>query len=192
MPSAFVQAVYCNEIDSVKKYLSEGVNSNDLSIREYTGVSPLDIAIDRGYTDMVELLLEHPDVQVNLQKINGRTVLMEAVDRGHANIVKLLLKHPAIRVNLQDVTGATALIMAAREGHSDIIKSLLEHPDIQVDIGTTFSGLTALDIARNNNHGKTITLLQACIKHSDAKRQRQSGSGIEEDNYARLTWCVLL
>ena len=139
MPSVFVQAVYCNEIDTIKKYLSEDINPNE-SISS-TGVTPLLIATYKGHSDIIKLLLERSDIQINVQENSGVTALINAANNGHADIVKLLLAHPDIQVNVQNNKGFTALFMAAKEDYSDVVKFLLEHPDIQVNIRNYYDQL---------------------------------------------------
>ena len=112
MPSAFIQAVYCNEIDTVKKYLSESTNPNDPI--PSNNVTPLLIAASRGYSDIVKLLLERSDIRINVQENNRITALIHAAYKGHADIVQFLLAHPDIQVNVQNNNGCNALMLAAK------------------------------------------------------------------------------
>ena len=62
---------------------------------------------------LVRLLLEHPQVNVNLRGLEGYTALIRAAgDR--ADYVYLLLSHPAINPNLATYFGTTALTNAIR------------------------------------------------------------------------------
>ncbi len=186
--TALLVAIFKDNFDIVKLLIAH--SDILVNLRNNNGPTVLMYAVVEGHSDIVERLLAHPDVQVNIQGDNGYSALLAAVKKGYFDIVKLLLAHPDIQVNLQEDQGGTALIEAVYEGHSDIVRLLLQHPDVQVNTRDNY-GYTALDVAKEKNHGEIVSLLQAYIEHNDAKQQ-QSGSGIEEDNYARLTWCVLL
>jgi ankyrin repeat protein len=47
--------------------------------------------VKSGYTDVVNLLLQHPDIDINIRDTDGWTALMRAVDGGHTETVRLLL-----------------------------------------------------------------------------------------------------
>ncbi|TDG94666.1 ankyrin repeat domain-containing protein [Cardinium endosymbiont of Culicoides punctatus] len=55
----------------------------------------LGLAVEWGLTDMVEILLEHPAIDLEPKNRHGRTPLAEAVHNGHVEIVALLLNHGA-------------------------------------------------------------------------------------------------
>ena len=53
------------------------------------------MAVKRGYTEIVELLLSQRGINVNIQNRKGNTALYTALDRGKVECVKLLLKNVA-------------------------------------------------------------------------------------------------
>ena len=167
MPSVFVQAVCCNEIDTVKKYLSEDINPNERILS--TGATPLHIAIAKKYIHIVKLLLEHPDIQVNLKNNNDFPPLM-LDDR--FDIIKLLLEHSDIQVNLKANNEITKLMIAAAHDNLDIIEFLLAHPDIQVNLQTN-NGITALIMAAYTGR---FTLIYYC-KYPDIQVNLQTNNG---------------
>lgn len=170
--SAFIQAVYCNEIDSVKKYLSDGVNLNESTLHKC--ITPLRVAICKKHIGIIELLLAHPDIQVNMQARNEVTALMIAANMGHSDIVKRLLAHPGIQINMQDNSGETALYFAALKSHSHIVELLLRHPDIQVNIQNN-DGDTALMCVAHVGHLDMIELLLA---HPDTQVSLRDVRGV--------------
>jgi len=132
-------------------------NAFDLSAKG-RGRSALMIAAYKGYTEIVELLLNSNDdpklyrgADTSEQDYDGKTALMMAVEQNHLDIVKLLLNHGAkIKINIQDYDGKTALIMAVEQNHSDIVKLLLSHGDkIEIKIKDK-NGKRALDYAEGN------------------------------------------
>jgi hypothetical protein len=93
-----------------------------------SGKSALTIAAARGRICLVELLLKHPDIDVNYIDQHGMTPLMLAALFGHSGVVKLLLKHPGIDVNAARENGKTALMMA--NCHPGVVRLLKKHPGI--------------------------------------------------------------
>jgi len=79
---------------------------------------------------VVELLLKHPQIDVNVQTLSGSTALMYATYWGKEKCVELLLNHPGIDVNLQNERGYTALMLAADNGYEKCVELLLNHPGI--------------------------------------------------------------
>ena len=111
----------------------------------------------------VKLLLNYPNIDVNIQNEHGVTALMMAVSNSYGfsteETVKMLLNHPNIDVNIQDENGWTALMYAIKysninkrpdgmcvhyQNHHNqnvydeeiqgTIKLLLEHPNIDTSI----------------------------------------------------------
>lgn len=86
--TALFLAVRSNKRDIVRLLLSSGANPN-LAI-EAKQTTPLHFASQKGYTDIVNMLLEYraePDVELE----GGQTPLYLATNKGNFNIVKLLL-----------------------------------------------------------------------------------------------------
>ena len=75
----------------------------------------------------LELILEHPKIDVNLKDDVMCTPLCTAVQYGNINAVKALLAHKAIDVNL-----GNPLEIAIKEGHYDLLKLLINHSDINM------------------------------------------------------------
>ena len=87
------------------------------------------IASERGNRAIVELLLNHFDIDVN--KINTRsrkTALILASEERHIEIIKMLLRHPQTFVNEVDTYDTTALEKASTRGYLDVVKLLLRCP----------------------------------------------------------------
>ncbi|WP_298627944.1 ankyrin repeat domain-containing protein, partial [uncultured Legionella sp.] len=76
----------------------------------------------------LELLLNHPEIDVNLKDDVMSTPLCTAVQYGNVDAVRALLKHNKINVNQ-----GNPLEIAIREGHYDILKLLINHPGINME-----------------------------------------------------------
>jgi len=138
--SALMQAVWCKDskisILLVQALLNAGA---DASYKEYfptnyvTGdtrkpdptrfTSPLHVACFQSYSDVAELLLSRPNVEVNALDIDGRTPLMWAVEKGNKKLVAQLLAKGA-NVNLINGRGLAAASFARGPEESDILEIL--------------------------------------------------------------------
>jgi len=85
----------------------------------YYDTTALICAAKKGHMKLVELLLKHPYIDVNLRDFLGVPPLMYAVEKGYTKVVELFLKQPYIDVNIKNNDGVTALMWAA-EG--DLLK----------------------------------------------------------------------
>ena len=63
-------------------------------------------------SDLVKLLIQRPDVDVNLSTYYGTTALTFAIRNGNVSAVRELIKHPNINVNYQSKHGENALFEA--------------------------------------------------------------------------------
>ncbi|TDG95508.1 ankyrin repeat domain-containing protein [Cardinium endosymbiont of Culicoides punctatus] len=84
-----------NNLEAVRLLLKDkrtDVNKKDNYFQQNTS---LGLAVDSGLTDMVKILLEHPDIKLEQKNRHGRTPLAEAVRRNYVEIVALLLNHGA-------------------------------------------------------------------------------------------------
>jgi len=96
------------------------------------GNTPLILAVQGNNDKLVSLLVEHPQLSVNLRGLDGYTALIRAAgDR--ADYVAMLLSHPDIDPNLVTYFGTTALTFAVRSGNEEAARLLMAWPDIEVN-----------------------------------------------------------
>ena len=87
------------------------------------GKTPLFLACEKGFSSIVEVLLNETDIDTNkgqhqwrsLDKHTGYTPLMVAIYNNHSDIVEMLLNHPYTDPNKETSKGHTALVVAAIE-----------------------------------------------------------------------------
>lgn len=205
---AIIEAARRGSLKAVKSLISSGIDPNVQNTRGNTALraatskhatnvvqfllrsgadpnmqteldTPLDIAIYRGYTDIVmdlvnvgtnvpsNILLQastmNPDiikflstiVSVDAKDVLGRTPLMYASFSGKLNIVEILV-YAGANVNARDIRGNTALMFAAEHRHTNVIEFLLSNgaePNIQGE-----NGETALMRAYPNLHTLEVLL----------------------------------
>ena len=111
----------------VKMLLQAGADPNFI-VR--TGLmstsSPLVTASCRGHTNVIDSLLEHPDLSVNMAVSGGWTALMWASWYGHTEVVQQLLTRPGINKDKLNNAGKNAVMYAAEAGRVEVCKILLD------------------------------------------------------------------
>jgi len=85
-------------------------------------------ACQRGFTDVVRLLLAYPSTNVNKVDEDGTSYLHYACFYGHKEIVELLLEHEAIDVFIKTSNGNTPLNFSVKKGRDEITQLLIRHP----------------------------------------------------------------
>jgi ankyrin repeat protein len=135
----------------------------ELNVKGQRRMTPLLLALSRGYAEVVKYLLE-AGADVTLADEAGNTALYQAVGRGHAEIVRLLLSHSKAELNVKGQRGMTPLLLALRQGYTEVVKYLLEAgADVTL---TDEAGNAALHQAAGRGHGAIVRLL---LSHSKAE-----------------------
>jgi ankyrin repeat protein len=147
-----IQAAMSGDIEQVKRYIEEDVDANRVD-PEY-GDTALSQAAFKGYTDIVELLLnkQPSDYSKNLALIlacqaghesivdkllaNGadvnayfedyHTPLFQAIVQNKMNILEKLLEAQQIKINFEDKKGVIPLLVAAYNGRFAMVQKLHE------------------------------------------------------------------
>lgn len=111
----------------------------DVDKERFDGSTPLGMAAQNGYVDVVNALLETKKINPSKANDNGSTPLMMAAQDGHIEIVLALLKAGA-DPNILNAKGKTALFTAALNGHVKVVEQLLlgkAEPNKVDSFGTT-------------------------------------------------------
>jgi ankyrin repeat protein len=153
----------------------------------------LEIAVEAGHADVVELLLEHGAQVDGGVKGRGRegSPLRAAAYYGRADVAKLLVERGA-NLNARDAAGRTALHYAAQEGYPDIARLLLEH-GAHVN-ATDASGVAPLHIGLGGRGCDTVSRgphIVACAKL--VKLLLEYGAdpnAVDGDGDMPLTWAA--
>lgn len=130
------------------------------------GFTPLHYACCRGDTDILKLLLAHPNIDVNIQNDEGTPLHYACEGRRGTEIVKELLARPEIDINLKNEREETPLHYACEYDETEIVELLLAHPEIDPNLKNKW-GSTSLDIACEEGHTEIKTLLKDFIKKKE-------------------------
>jgi len=143
----------CNQV--AKLLLArEDLDVNVPYINDY-GRTALMIAARSGDEEVVDLLLQRPDLDTNHQDQEGYTALSLAVLYEEIRVAELLLGHPGVNVDLPNKIGSSPLIIAARIGDADIVNQLL-NKGAKTSIQDREGGGTALLRAVDEGHLEVI------------------------------------
>ena len=135
------------------------------------GNPALILAMEKGYVEIVKLLLE-AGANANARDKDGNYALILAMEEGYVGIVKLLLEAGA-NTNARDEYGWTALMNAARDGHVEIVKLLLE---AGADVNATDKyGDTVLELIPNSHEQILYTLIAAGARRKASMIRRMAG-----------------
>ena len=118
-------ATKMRNVGVLRLLLSSGA---DPSIKNNSGLTPLLLATEQGYKDIIEVFIDNEtggNFKSRDQDDYGMTALMCASKFGRLDIVELFFNKGA-DPNEPDKDGVTAFIYAAENGHADVIKFFLE------------------------------------------------------------------
>ena len=116
--------------EMVKALIEHGCDIEYKGIDDFT---PLHIAAQKGFEDILETLLEFKDANVNVQLMDGsfETPLHLATEAREKKCVKILLEHEACDY-LRDHLGCTPFEVALSPHNGDTYKTFLYHNHLKI------------------------------------------------------------
>jgi len=131
----------------------------DIDLQNHLGQTALYIAAQKGYSELVSLLLDK-GADVNIPDTQNVTPLIVASKIGRIDIIENLLDYDA-NANALSTIGAFALQQCVTENHPEAMKVLLRQEyKAQVDINLQNpEGNTALMIAVEINNVEAVEIL---------------------------------
>ncbi|KAI1264662.1 ankyrin repeat-containing domain protein [Xylariaceae sp. FL1019] len=188
--SNIIGACYSNRVSwvelllTVRKYdinKNSQKTSDPIVFRACPDHMLLTIAVARGYTSMVKMLISH-GADLNLRNARSQTPLMTAVDDGHVALVALLLEQPSTdpdvlsalqgREDGDDWASTTPFLAAVRIGNIELVRLLIEKSNRSARAW----------------RGSGAVWLAASLGHCDILSELLKWSDIECDYYD-LAWC---
>lgn len=111
-----LNSVRFGEYNQMVESIQSGAN---VEIRDFNYMTPLMIASQNGFDEMVKFLIKHK-ANINAATKDKTTALMISSSNGNINIVTLLIANGA-NVNLKGPMGMTAYDMAKFNNHTEIM-----------------------------------------------------------------------
>ena len=157
LEKTFIDACKNLDLDKVRACVTLGVDVNCEDERNNFGLL---IAITLQNLDLLDILLSHPNIEVNkrinIEGYESGNPFLEACWNGNADIVRRLLSVPGIDLNYQDSGGRSGAMWAVRRGKTEVVKLLKEtfgiDWNLQSSKGTTAvmrTSLTTLKILKD-------------------------------------------
>ncbi|KAL8661075.1 MAG: hypothetical protein Q9202_005947 [Teloschistes flavicans] len=135
-------------------------NGHDPRLMDDRGGTPLLYAALRGNEAVSKILLEMPDMDVNVTDNAGNTPLCLAAHKGHEPVVRLLLEQQSVDVNLPAKNGYTPLLATILYGdHSTIVQLLTSIGNLDVNCIEKDFGRSSLHIACANARNASMRIL---------------------------------
>ncbi|XP_033639192.1 E3 ubiquitin-protein ligase MIB1-like [Asterias rubens] len=122
------------------------------------GHTPLFFTIEKNESRNIQLLVQHPRVDLKMVDAKGFNSLhFAAIKNSRYAVERILQKAPGM-LNMQKSDGFTALHLAALNDHPEIVLTLVKRVNCQKDLKNV-SGNTALHLASAKCHNKCIEAL---------------------------------
>ena len=194
------EAINADSVETVRFLLEHGADVNKTRARTSgPRETPIHFACTKDKKEIANLLLKHgaiSDAECNkyakkeIPSKNGQeslktnaspknaapinNSLMVAIMNGDKQKVAQLIEQ-GVSVNQADRNAFTPLMIAAIYGHTEIVKQLLEaNADVNVSIsvpGANGQDLTAIHMARVNNHPEIVDILRAAGARENSDKQ---------------------
>ena len=120
-PDVLFDVITSGDLAGVKRYLRFSPYF-DINLPGDQGLNALHKACANGLTSIVQILLAHPEIDVNVKDLRKHwTPLIHSCNQGVSECTRLLLRDPRVMVNESDTLGTTAL---GRLAHGDRVESL--------------------------------------------------------------------
>ena len=147
-------AAFRGHYQTVKHLIRLKANINLLSAN--TNITPLFIALQNNYVNVVRLLIE-AKAKIDYLNSYGCAPIGIAAYNGYVDIVNLLIK---ARANINSVFGfsqITPLLLAAQNGHDHVVALLIKH---KAHVNTSDNtGVTPLHMASQSGYNNIVDLL---------------------------------
>jgi ankyrin repeat protein len=157
--TALMIAINHNDILAVQNLIQKGADVNELDANQE---APLVIAAYKGYTEIVEKLLEAGADITAVDPEMKATALHAAAYAGRTEAAKVLIAYKIDIDKQGPYNGYTAL-------HDAIWQNNIETAKVLIDAGAKLEikskdGQTALDLAKAKGHTKIVALIEQKIK----------------------------
>ncbi|CAK9002415.1 unnamed protein product [Durusdinium trenchii] len=158
-------AAGANDAARVRSLLERGADPNHV---HFTVCSDVPLCRTKS-PEVARLLVEHPQIDVNIKDINDYSILSNMVLHNRANVelVSVLLAHKDL-----DVHAGRPIKIAARFGTCDMLRTLLEHPKLDINDAC---GLLHYAVCRTDS--ASVETVKWLLDHGVDPNLRQDDNG---------------
>ena len=119
------------DIEGVQAAIDHGA---DVNVEDRVGGTGLMVALKNNQNNVVQLLLNHPQIDVNKVNRNGKGALHYAVvGVNQEGLAALLARQDLTTINQRDNEGDEPIIFAVEYNAVNCFKLLLAHPKVDLD-----------------------------------------------------------
>ena len=132
-PKTLYEIFDAGELQEFRQAFEAGADPNTLGPYGWTCLM---IALLRDHTEVVSLLLSHPEIKINEKDRWGSTALHFGCAHGSTESLNLLLALPGLELNERDSVGFTPVMEAICRGHSEVVRALTQKTGVDLDLKT--------------------------------------------------------
>jgi len=174
------EAAFDGNETEVRKILKENPSTN-VNWKD-SGLAALHLASFSGHDKVVELLLAHPDIDVNQKDESSETPFYSACAHGKIACVQLLLKDTRVLVNEPRRSGQTPLTGPAHYGYIELIKAWIASGR-EMNLGKPGNKYTdAIGFARRSGKTDVVTLLEKFKANPEQTRAEVRGGDVKMED----------
>ena len=170
------------KLEEVRAALARGEEVNQF-VLGFTGLTWAAVA---GHEAVVELLLKHPGLDVNLAAGGGlMTALQSACMYGHTGILRRLLAHPSLTChNAVDICGSSALSLAVKSYSVECVRQLVAVKEVDLEardmFGRNLEEVASEEIWQVLREGKRRREEQ--VRKEVQERREEAKNKLQKDN----------
>ena len=132
MPASLSCLCHEGNLEGVRSYLTGGGDINRRGGNH--GTTSLMVAARRGHNSVMALLMQQPELEVDLKDSQGQTALHYSCSGGNTVGLALLLAHPGLSsLNARDHKMETALMLAVKQGQLGCVELLVQVPGVELN-----------------------------------------------------------
>jgi len=176
----FVEACQCRggDVPTVRRLIAEGVNINGMHLN----ITGLMGAIMRKNSDIVNILLACPDIDVNIRnEVGGLGALDFAIHWANTEAVSMLLSRGEIRLDNTDIWGNTVLHVACYEIQEEYVQMILAHPSCTKATLYKKNDLdeTAETLAEKMGYHDCVRIIREYLTNDEGQEEEDVTSSVE-------------
>ena len=178
MKGLYLRACRDNNCFRVRVLLFCGANVN---WRNSGGSTGLHLAAINNHGELLEVLLAHPTVDVNMRNnLSWTPLMMACMFGGQEDIVRRLCQATNIKLNMRDDDGFTALVLAVIRNNPACVSAFKEVAGVNWNV-KTYGGNCPLTWAVDKGYADILqTILSVPEPHLDLSVNDSSGRNIAQ------------